>query len=93
MLIVSYDFTNDKTRAKFAKFLKQYGNRIQYSVFSVSNSPRVLRNILAEVDIRYKKQFKDTDSIVLFSTCEGCKKKIIRYGYARHEEKDVVYFG
>lgn len=93
MLIVSYDFVNDKTRAKFSKFLKQYGERMQYSVFSVRNSPRVLRNIIAEVDARYKKQFKDTDSIVIFSTCEGCNKKIVRYGSAKHEVEDVVYFG
>lgn len=93
MLIVSYDFGNDKIRAKFAKFLKQYGERIQYSVFSVHNSPRVLRNIIAEVEARYKKLFKDTDSIVIFSTCEGCNKKIMRYGYAKHDVEDVVYFG
>ena len=92
MLIVSYDFTNDKTRAKFSKFLKQYGDRIQYSVFSIQNSPRVLRNVIAEINTRYKKRFKETDSIVIFSTCEGCKKKIIRYGSAKHEVEDVVYF-
>lgn len=92
MLIVSYDFTNDKIRARFSKFLKKYGHRMQYSVFSVHNSPRVLRNIIAEVDIRYKKQFKETDSIVIFSACEGCKKKVIRYGYAKHDVEDVVYF-
>ena len=93
MLIVSYDFTNDKTRTRFSKFLKQYGNRIQYSVFSIGNSPRVLRNVIAEIDARYKKLFKDTDSIVIFSTCERCKKKIIRYGCAKHDVEDVVYFG
>lgn len=93
MLIVSYDFTNDKIRARFSKFLKKYGTRMQYSVFSLRNSPRVLRNIIAEVDARYKKQFKETDSIVIFSTCEGCNKKIIRYGYSKHDVEDVVYFG
>lgn len=92
MLIVSYDFTNDKTRTKFSKFLKQYGDRIQYSVFSVHNSPRVLNNVVAEINTRYKKLFKNTDSIVIFSTCEGCKKKVIRYGAAKHEVEDVVYF-
>ncbi len=93
MLIVSYDFTSDKTRAKFSKFLKQYGDRIQYSVFSIHNSPRILRNIIAEVNARYKKKFKETDSIVIFSVCEGCKRKVIRYGHAKHEVEDVVYFG
>lgn len=93
MLIVSYDFASNKTRAKFAKFLKKYGRRIQYSVFSVRNSPRVMRNILAEVDILYKKKFKKTDSVVLFPVCETCKNKLARYGAAKHDIEDVVYFG
>ncbi len=92
MLIVSYDFANDKTRARFAKFLKKYGWRMQYSVFIIRNSPRVLRNITAEIESRYKKQFKKTDSIVIFPVCETCKGKLIRYGSARHELEDVVYF-
>lgn len=93
MLIVSYDFTDDKKRAKFSKFLKKYGPRMQYSVFSVRNSPRTLRNILSEIDSRHKKLFGKTDSIVLFPVCETCRSKMIRYGCAKHEEEDVVYFG
>ena len=93
MLIVSYDFANDKTRSKFSKFLEQYGWRMQYSVFVVRNSPRVLRNIVAEIDKRYKKLFKENDSIVIFPVCASCKGKVITYGNARHELEDVVYFG
>jgi CRISPR-associated protein Cas2 len=92
MLIVSYDFANDKTRTRFAKFLKKYGWRMQYSVFVVKNSPRILRNILTEIDARYQKLIKDTDSIVIFPVCLSCKGKIIRYGCARHELDNVVYF-
>jgi CRISPR-associated protein Cas2 len=91
MLIVAYDFSNDKRRAKFAKFLEQYGSRVQYSVFRVKNSKRVLNNIIVEIEKRYRKHFKDSDSIVIFSTCEGCDRKIMRFGYASHEEEDVVY--
>lgn len=93
MLIVSYDFTDDKIRTKFSKFLKKYGWRMQYSVYVVQNSPRILRNIQAEIDIRYKKLFQNTDSIVIFPVCLSCKGKIIKYGYAKHEIEDVVYFG
>ncbi|MBI5614013.1 CRISPR-associated endonuclease Cas2 [Candidatus Gottesmanbacteria bacterium] len=93
MLIVSYDFTDDKRRAKFAKFLKKYGPRMQYSVFSLHNSQRILRNILSEIDGRYKKMFGKTDSVVLFPVCEACRGKMIRYGSAKHDEEDVVYFG
>lgn len=92
MLIVSYDFTNDKIRTKFSKFLEKYGWRMQYSVFVIRNSQRVLRNILNEIDLRYKKSIKNTDSILIFSVCVGCERKIVRYGSARHTIADVVYF-
>jgi len=91
MLIVSYDITSNKTREKFSKFLKQFGNKIQYSVYSIKNSDRILNNILAEIECTFKKRFKKTDSVLIFSTCLACDKKIIRFGSAVHEEKDIVY--
>lgn len=93
MIIVCYDFQNDKTRTKFSKFLKKFGRKIQYSVYEIRNSQRILQNILDEVELKYKKLFKNTDSILIFMICEGCKKKIIRYGYAANEEEEVVFFG
>ena len=92
MLLVSYDITSNKTRSKFSKFLKKYGRRLQYSVFEIKNSQRVLQNILKEVECLYKKQFEKTDSVLIMNTCKGCKNKIIRYGYAVNEEKEVVFF-
>ncbi len=92
MLFISYDFTNDKIRTKFSKFLEKFGRRVQYSVFEIRNSPRVLTNILKEIELIYKKKFKNTDSIVIFPVCEGCKKKTVRYGYAKNEETDVLIF-
>ncbi len=91
MLIVAYDFENDKRRAKFAKFLSKFGYRIQYSVFKVDQSSRVLQNILKEIDLKYKKTFTGLDSILIFSTCEACDKKVLRYGYAKNEDVDVLF--
>jgi CRISPR-associated protein Cas2 len=90
MLIVSYDFEDDKTRAQFSKFLSKYGHRIQYSVFQIKSSSRVLQNIVTEVEWNYKKKFTGADSIYIFYFCEGCKKKVRRYGYARHEDSDLI---
>ena len=92
MLIVSYDFANDKIRARFAKLLKKYGRRLQYSVFEMKNSQRVLQNILKEVEYLYKKRFDNTDSVLIINVCEACRKKVIRYGYTVNEEKEVVFF-
>lgn len=92
MLIVSYDFEENRPRAKFSKFLKKFGGKMQYSVFEIKNSPRILKNILSEVELKYKKQFTGSDSIVIIPLCEACEKKMVRYGYAENEEKDVVVF-
>lgn len=92
MIIVSYDFENNKKRNKFSKFLKKYGRKIQYSVYEIKNSQRVLQNILSEIKLKYEKDFSGSDSILIFYICEGCQKKIIRYGYAKNEEKDIVVF-
>lgn len=69
-----------------------YGRRLQYSVYELKNSSRVLNNVIKEIELSFKKQFQSTDSVVIFTTCEACKKKIVRYGHAVHEEKGVVIF-
>lgn len=92
MLIVSYDFQNDKVRANFSKFLKKFGRRLQYSVYEIRNSDRILQNILSEVRLKYQKSFKGGDSIIIVQVCEGCKKKVGRFGYAANDEKDVIVF-
>ncbi len=91
MIIVCYDFKNDKKRARFAKFLKQYGHRVQYSVYSIKNSKRILNLILTEIEHKYKKTFDKTDHILIFKLCERCEGNIIRYGRASHEVEDIVY--
>jgi len=92
MLIISYDFADNKVRSKFSRFIKKFGRRLQYSVYEIKNSPRVLQNIVDEVELVYKKQFKNTDSILIFRLCKGCCKKVKRYGYAVHEEEEVIFF-
>jgi len=91
MFIVSYDISSDRKRSKFSKFLQSYGEKVQYSVYTIKNSPRILGIVLAEIEHRYRKTFEPTDSIYIFRICDGCMKKIVRYGSASHEEKDVVF--
>ncbi len=92
MILLSYDISDDKVRTQFSKFLNRFGRRLQYSVYEIRNSHRVLQNILNEIELVYKKKFTGADSIVIFQICEGDKKQVIRYGYAVNEEKEVVIF-
>ena len=93
MLIVSYDFQSNSRRSKFSKFLKKYGRRIQYSVFELKNSGRVLDNVMKEIKLVYEPNFTKSDSIVIVTACEGCRKKTERFGYAANEEEEVLFFG
>ena len=92
MLLITYDFTDNRTRTKFSKFLQKYGRRVQLSVFEIKNSDRVLNKILLEIEKVYKKKFTLADSILIWSISEADQKKIIRYGYAVHEDEEVVVF-
>ena len=92
MIIVAYDFESDRKRNKFSKFLKKYGRRIQYSVFELKNSQRILQNVLSEIKYKYEPQFGKADSIVMFNLCESCKKKVVRSGYSANEEQEIVFF-
>ncbi len=91
MLIVSYDISDNKTRTHFSKSLTKYGRRLQFSVFELKNSPRILNLVLEEIQHKFMKRFENTDSVFIFSVCEGCIKKMVRYGYAVHEEEELVF--
>lgn len=92
MILLSYDIASDKVRTKFSKFLNKFGRRMQYSVYEIRNSQRVLQNILNEIELRYRKQFTGADSVVIFQISEADQRKIVRYGYAKNEEETVVIF-
>lgn len=92
MILISYDFENDKTRAKFSKFLKKFGRKIQYSVYEIKNSDRILKNILVEIDENYAKKITGADSVIILQLCRSCVDKIIRYGYSMNDDADIIIF-
>lgn len=88
MIIISYDIANDKLRTQFSKFIKKFGHRLQYSVFQITNSKRMLENIMCEITDKFEKLFSETDSIILIETSETCK--ITKWGYAKNEDSDII---
>ena len=86
MILVSYDISNDKLRTRFSKYLSKFGHRIQYSVYEIDNSQRILNNICAGIKNNFEKQFSQADSIYIFELSNTCK--VTCYGYAKNEEGD-----
>lgn len=88
MIIISYDITSDKLRTKFTKFIQKYGYRLQFSVYEITNSKRMLKNIMCEITNNFEKKFSQNDSVIIIETSETCK--ITKWGYAKNDDNDII---
>ena len=90
MLVVSYDISNDKLRTKFSKMLIKHGGvRLQFSVFEINNSKRILDNIKIQIETGFSQKFDGGDSVFIFETD---LPKAIKYGNAIHRDQPLLYF-
>ena len=89
MLVVSYDISDTKLRFRFSKMLTKNGAiRLQYSVYEVNNTHRVLENLMLKID-QFASKFDGGDSVIVFDVSDV---KLTKYGNAIHRDVDVVYF-
>ena len=90
MLVISYDIKDDKVRARFSKMLTRDGAiRLQYSVYEINNTERVMKNLLVLIEDKFSKEFGGDDSVIIFDVSSV---KLKKYGNAIHRDQDVVYF-
>lgn len=88
MYLIVYDIQSNKLRSHFSKFLKRYGRRVQYSVFEIENSPRILENVKVEILSAFEKRFTQGDSVLIYDI--GDRSCVGRFGYPANEETDLV---
>lgn len=55
---------------------------MQYSVYEIENSERILKTIVTDLNNKWLKQFDQTDSVYIFRMSSSCQ--IEKYGYARN---------
>jgi CRISPR-associated protein Cas2 len=77
-LVISYDIHDDKRRNLIHKTLKNFGERIQYSVFEcdltkeqILRMQHALKRIIKE---------EDQDSVRFYHLCDRCKERVDRIG-------------
>lgn len=91
MFIVMYDIADDKLRTHFSKFLTQYGRRLQFSVFEIANSPRLLENVRVEIKTKFVRKFGQADSVLIMHVPDHAI--IDRFGYSANEDNgDLLFF-
>lgn len=90
MLVISYDIGDNKLRTQFSKMLTKYGAiRLQYSVYEVNNTNRILDNLIEIIEDTFAKKFDGSDSVIIFNVSTV---KLKKYGNAIHRDTDIVYF-
>ncbi|MCT7564124.1 CRISPR-associated endonuclease Cas2 [Aliarcobacter butzleri] len=88
MILVAYDIANDKLRTKFANYLSKHGYRLQYSIFQIKNSKRILSLVSSEIKNNFEKEFSQSDSVIIFHLSENCK--ITKYGYSKNDDETLI---
>lgn len=77
LLVVSYDIPDDRRRAKVCRLLKDFGERVQYSVFECYLRPEDRR--------RMGKRLKpllvlEEDDVRFYRLCETCRRNAAVWG-------------
>jgi len=87
-IVVSYDIVDDKRRNRAAKILKDYGEKVQFSVFECILNEVILKEMKKRIAgvIETKE-----DSIRIYYLCDACQKKIVVEGVGRVSEDRDLY--
>jgi CRISPR-associated protein Cas2 len=86
--MISYDVVEDKKRLKLMKFLKDYGNRVQKSVFECNLSPKNYDQVKSGVKKIINKR---KDRVRYYRLCKGCVDKVEIFGWGEvTKEEDFV---
>ena len=86
--LVSYDIPDDKRRTKLAKAIKDFGDRVQYSVFECLLDDglfiQMTDRITSIIDI-------NDDSVRIYKMCGSCEKQIQIIGQGDISKIEAVY--
>ncbi len=86
--IISYDVSDDKRRTQIAEILKDFGTRVQYSVFECllteDQFAVLLRRLRLSID-------PTTDSLRCYRLCQACVDEIIVEGRGDVTQDEDVY--
>lgn len=88
MIIISYDISNNKKRTRFCRYIQRFGHRLQYSVYEIENSERILNNIITDLNNKFMKNFDQNDSVYIFQMSTSCK--VTKFGYAKNEDDNLI---
>jgi CRISPR-associated protein Cas2 len=88
LIVISYDIPSDHRRNRLATTLKDFGRRVQLSVFECLLEPadveRLRGRVLREID-------PAEDRVRIYRLCESCREKIEILGHGDHTEDPEIF--
>jgi len=88
LILITYDIENDRVRTKLAHKLKDFGRRVQLSVFEADVSADELQRL---TDLLEKVTLAKEDSIRLYTICSTCSGKVKIWGAGEVTEDRDFY--
>lgn len=85
---ISYDVRDDRRRTDVARILKDYGCRVQYSVFEANLEPLQLGRLKERME-----RVLDTreDSLRIYPLCGSCVDRVLVFGEGEvSRDPDVI---
>lgn len=88
LIVVSYDVPDDRRRTKLASILKDFGERVQYSVFECLVDDEALGRLRGRLAAKVAEK---EDSVRIYRLCADCRAKVEILGRGGVTEDPEVY--
>lgn len=88
LIVISYDIIADKKRNRLAKRLKDFGTRVQKSVFEADVTEKELKKLKQSLGLV---KLDKHESIRVYQLCEACKTRIQIWGEGKVTEDEDFY--
>ena len=88
-MIVAYDISSPQRIARVAKILKDYGVRVQKSIFEVSVTPFVFEEMKERIEAVI---ITENDGVKYFPVCEKCAGTLEIIGQGHYIDPDEEYY-
>ena len=88
-MVVVYDITCPRRIAKVAKIIKDYGLRVQKSIFEVTVNPVLFEEMKMRIEGVI---VPESDGVKYFPVCEKCAGTVEIIGQGRFTDPDEEYY-
>jgi len=88
LYVIAYDIVDDARRVKVAEVLKDFGRRVQYSVFEALLDAELLGRLRARVRDEID---EEEDSVRIYRLCGECERVVEIMGQGGRTMEEKVY--